>query len=166
MNDRESPAKLVSACAKGGGGRPRESLRALEADRASLMGGSLAKSRQISVAWLGVILSMGTMLLASRGMFREQDETLAQLQELGPLAKFVCLSCGVCASLCLVEIVALSIHVSDSTVLVWLTTWKEKSRFTDAAERRGGWCKKSVNAFASCKARALMGCSLKSRQLN
>jgi hypothetical protein len=34
---------------------------------------------------------MGTMFLASRGMFREQHETLAQLQELDALATVVCL---------------------------------------------------------------------------
>jgi hypothetical protein len=33
---------------------------------------------------------MGAMLLASRGMFREQDETSAQLQELDALARVVC----------------------------------------------------------------------------
>jgi len=38
-----------------------------------------------------------TMLLASRSMIREQDETLAQLQELDALARVVCLFCGICA---------------------------------------------------------------------
>jgi hypothetical protein len=58
------------------------------------------------------------MLLASRSMIREQDETLAQLQELDALARVVCLFCGICAGLRLVEIVAPSTHVSDSAVLV------------------------------------------------
>jgi len=58
------------------------------------------------------------MLLASRGVFREQDETLAQLQELDALARVVYLFCGICAGLRLGEIVLPSSHVSDSTVLV------------------------------------------------
>jgi hypothetical protein len=61
---------------------------------------------------------MGTMLLASDGVFREQDETLAQLQELDALARVVCFLCGICAGPCLIEVVALSTHVCDSTVLV------------------------------------------------
>jgi len=35
------------------------------------------------------------MLLASRDVFREQDETLAQLQEIDALVKFECLFFGI-----------------------------------------------------------------------
>jgi len=80
--------------------------------------------------WRGspFIHPMGTMLLASSGVFRQQAETLAQLQELGVLARVVCLICGICAGPCLIEVVALSTHASDSTVLVWRPTQKEKGR--------------------------------------
>jgi hypothetical protein len=38
---------------------------------------------------------MATMLLGSRSVFREQNETLAQLQQLNALARFMCLFCGI-----------------------------------------------------------------------
>src|SRR5262249_39336169 len=38
---------------------------------------------------------------------------------------------------CLIEVVVLSTHVSDSTVLVWHTAQKEKGRVPESAERRG-----------------------------
>jgi hypothetical protein len=57
---------------------------------------------------------MGTMLLGSRSVFREQNETLAQLQQLNALTRFVCLFCGIYARLRSVEIMAPSGHVSDS----------------------------------------------------
>ena len=98
------------------------------------MGGSLAKMWHRSL----LMLPVRAMLLASRGMFREQDEALAQLQKLNALARFVCLSCGVCAGLRFGEIVALSTHISDSTVLVLHPTQNERSRFPDFAEKPGG----------------------------
>jgi hypothetical protein len=87
--------------------------------------------------WRGslFIYPIGTIVLASRGVFREQDETLAQLQELDALARVVCLLCGICAGPCLIEVVALSTHVSDSTILAWRITQQEKGRFPESAER-------------------------------
>ena len=129
--------------------------------RAPLMGGSLAKMWHRSL----LMLPARNMLLASRGMFREQDEALAQLQELDPLARFVGLSCGVCAGLRLVEIVPLSTHVSDS-LLSFGSNVERKTSFHWRGRETRGSCKKSVNAFAPCNAGALMARSLKSRQLN
>jgi hypothetical protein len=69
------------------------------------------------------------MLLTSGGVFREQDEALAHLQKFDALASIVCLLCGICTGLCLIEVVALSTHVSDSTVLIWRNNAEIKRSF-------------------------------------
>ena len=89
-------------------------------------GVELASGSLVIISRCVFILLTGAMLLGPRDMFREQDETAAQLQELDAVARLERLSCGVCAGLRLVEIVALSIHVSDSTLLVCGATQKAK----------------------------------------
>ena len=83
-----------------------------------------------------LILPTGTMLLASRGVFGEQLEPMAYPQKLNSVARVVRLSCGICTGLGLAQIVARSTHVSDSAVLIWDATQKEKTRFGDPSGRR------------------------------
>ena len=78
------------------------------------------------------------MLLARRDVIRKQDEALAHLQERNALGRIARLFCGICAGVCLIQIVAPRAHFSGSAVLLRRNA-EEKKRFHDSAvlEPRG-----------------------------
>jgi hypothetical protein len=60
----------------------------------------------------------GTMLLARRDVIRKQDEALAHLQERNALGRVARLFGGICADVCLVQILAPRAHFSGFAVFV------------------------------------------------
>jgi hypothetical protein len=78
------------------------------------------------------------MLLARRDVIRKQDEALADLQERNALGRIARLFGGICASVCLIQILAQRAHFSGSAVLLRRNA-EEESRFHDSAvlEPRG-----------------------------
>ena len=69
-------------------------------------------------AWLTPHRPDGYQAHRSRGVFREQNETLAHLQKLNAFFNVVRLFCGICTGFCLVEIKAPSTHDFDPFVAV------------------------------------------------
>jgi hypothetical protein len=60
----------------------------------------------------------GTMLLARRDVIRKQDEALAHLQERNALGRVTRRFGGICARVCLLQIVAPCAHFSGPALFV------------------------------------------------
>jgi hypothetical protein len=91
------------------------------------------------------------MLLSRRDVIRKNNEAPAHLQERNALGRVTRLFCGICAVVCLVQILAPCSHLSASAMFTADITQNAKSRFHGSAlELTGGrQSKNSVKALAA-----------------
>jgi hypothetical protein len=81
----------------------------------------ISRVATLAVRWRGPLFvppMSGTMLLARCDVIRKQNEALAHLQERNTLGRVPSLFGGICASVCLIQILAPCAHFSGSAMLV------------------------------------------------
>jgi hypothetical protein len=90
----------------------------------------IRRAATLAVRWrdpLFIPTMSGAMLLARRDVIRKEDEALAHLQERNALGRVARLFGGICAGVCLIQILAPRAHFSGSAVLLGHNAERKKS---------------------------------------
>jgi hypothetical protein len=102
-------------------GLPHSSTSTTNVDSGFLALCQISPAASLAVRWHGSLFvppMSGTMLLARREVIRKSDKALAHLQECNALGRVARVFGGICADVCLVQILAPCAHFLGSAVFI------------------------------------------------